>query len=100
MDNWEITLVETEARSKSNQHRIDELAKEHAAIHELALSVRELAVETKSIREDVTAQKLKIEALEQLPSQRWNSMVKTIITTLCSTLVGGIVGAVLALVLK
>lgn len=100
MDENDKILIETEARSKSNQHRIDELAKEHAAIHELALSVRELAVETKSIREDVTAQKLKIEALEQLPSQRWNSMVKTIITTLCSTLVGGIVGAVLALVLK
>lgn len=38
MDNWEITLVETEARSKSNTHRINELAREHEAIHELAIS--------------------------------------------------------------
>jgi ABC-type phosphate/phosphonate transport system permease subunit len=100
MDELNQILIETAERAKSNTHRIDELAKEHAAIHELALSVRELAVETKSIREDVTAQKLKIEALEQLPAQRWNSMVKTLVTSVATTILGGIVGAVLALVLK
>lgn len=100
MDNWEITLVETEARSKSNTHRIDELAKEHAMIHELAVSVKEIAVNTQAIQRELTQQGAKIEALEKIPAQKWNSAVKTVITTLCSTLVGGIIGTVLALVLK
>lgn len=100
MDNWEITLVETEARSKSNTHRIDELAKEHAMIHELAVSVKEIAVNTQAIQRELTQQGAKIEALEKIPAQRWNNMVKTAITCMITTLLGGVIGAVLALVLK
>ena len=99
MENFQL-LIETSERAKSNTHRIDELAKEHAAIHELAIAVKEIAMETKSLREELSSQGSKIEALEQLPAQRWNSAVKTVITTLCSTLVGGIIGAVLAVILK
>ena len=65
MDNWEITLVETEARSKSNTHRINELAREHEAIHELAISVKEIAVNTQAIQRELTQQGAKIEALEK-----------------------------------
>lgn len=100
MDNWEITLVETEARSKSNTHRINELAREHEAIHELAISVKEIAVNTQAIQRELTQQGAKIEALEKIPAQRWNNAVKAVVTAVCSTLIGGIVGAVLALVLK
>ncbi len=100
MDNWEITLVETEARSKSNLHRINELAREHEAIHELAISVKEIAVNTQAIQRELTQQGAKIEALEKLPAQRWHTMVKALVTTCVSTLAGGVIGAVLALILK
>ena len=93
-------LIETSERAKSNTHRIDELAKEHAAIHELAIAVKEIAMETKSLREELSSQGSKIEALEQLPAQRWNSMVKTLVTSVATTILGGIVGAVLAVILK
>lgn len=100
MDELNQILIETAERAKSNTHRIDELAKEHAMIHELAVSVKEIAVNTQAIQRELTQQGAKIEALEKIPAQKWNSAVKTVITTLCSTLVGGIIGAVLALVLK
>ena len=40
MDEMKHLLIETSERAKSNTHRIDELAKEHAMIHELAISVK------------------------------------------------------------
>lgn len=35
---------------------------------------------------------MKIEALEQLPAQRWNSMVKTLVTSVATTILCGIGG--------
>lgn len=93
-------LIETTERAKSNTHRIDTLEKDTKTIYELAKSVERIAINTENMQRQLHEQGSKIEALEQLPAQKWNSAVKTVITTLCSTLVGGIIGAVLALVLK
>ena len=100
MDEMNQLLIETAERAKSNTHRIDELAKEHAMIHELAISVKEIAVNTQAIQRELTQQGAKIEALEKIPAQRWNNAVKAVVTAVCSTLVGGIIGAVLAVILK
>lgn len=93
-------LIETSERAKSNTHRIDSLEQDTKTIYELAKSVEKIAINTENMQRQLQEQGSKIEALEQLPAQRWNSAVKTVITTLCSTLVGGIIGTVLALVLK
>lgn len=93
-------LIETAERAKSNAHRIDGLEQDTKTIYELVKSVEKIAVNTENMQRQLQEQGSKIEALEQLPAQKWNSVVKTVITTLCSTLVGGIIGAVLALVLK
>ena len=45
-------LVETEARSKSNTKRLDSLENKVEDIHNLTLSVREIATEMKMMRED------------------------------------------------
>lgn len=93
-------LIETTERAKSNTHRIDTLEKDTKTIYELAKSVERIAINTENMQRQLQEQGSKIEALEQLPAQKWNSAVKTVITTLCSTLVGGIIGAVLAVILK
>ena len=99
MENFQL-LIETSERSKSNTHRIDSLEHDTKTIYELAKSVEKIAINTENMQRQLQEQGMKIEALEQLPAQRWNSAVKTVITTLCSTLVGTIVGAVMALILK
>lgn len=93
-------MIETSERAKSNTHRIDSLEQDTKTIYELAKSVEKIAINTENMQRQLQEQGSKIEALEQLPAQKWNSAVKTVITTLCSTLVGGITGAVLALILK
>lgn len=100
MENFEQMLFETAERSKSNTHRINELAKEQENIHELAISVREIAINTQTIQRQLTQQGAKIEALERIPVQRWNGLVKAVLATLCTTLLGGVMGAVLTMILK
>ena len=46
----EHRLAEVEQRSKSNTHRIDELAKEQKTLNELATSVAMMTQEQKDIR--------------------------------------------------
>ena len=97
MESWEKNLIETAERAKSNQHRIDELEKNQKAIQDLALSVKEIALNTGAMQTELAAQGKKIEALEKIPAQRWNLLSRSAWTALCSTLVGGVVGALLSL---
>lgn len=93
-------LIETSERAKSNTHRIDSLEQDTKTIYELAKSVEKIAINTENMQRQLQEQGSKIEALEQLPAQKWNSAVKAVVTAVCSTLIGGVIGAVLALVLK
>ena len=47
-------LTEVEQRSKSNTHRINELAQEQKALNELATSVALMTREQKDMREDLS----------------------------------------------
>ena len=40
------------------------------------------------------------EALERIPIQRWNGLVKAVLATICTTILGGVIGAVLTMILK
>lgn len=98
MDNLDRIVIETSERSKSNTHRIEEvrarvekLAEEHEAIHSLAISVEKIAINTTAIQKELTKQGAKIEALERVPADRWNSIIKTIITAIASAIAGGII---------
>lgn len=93
-------LIEASERAKSNTHRIDSLEQDTKTIYELAKSVEKIAINTENMQRQLQEQGSKIEALEQLPAQKWNSMVKTLVTSVATTILGGVVGAVLALVLK
>lgn len=82
----ERRLSEVEQRSKSNTHRIDELAKEQKelakeqkAINELATSVALMTQEQKSIKEDVSEVKKDVKTLTNLPAKRWNNVVEKLI---------------------
>lgn len=79
-------LTETEQRSKSNTHRIDELEQDQKALNKLATSVAVMAQEQQTIRrdvaksgEDIKAVRKSIEALQAAPGQRWEKVVEKII---------------------
>ena len=75
----EHRLAEVEQRSKSNTHRIDELAKEQKALNELATSVAMMTQEQKDIREDISEVKKDVKTLTNLPAKRWNDVIEKIV---------------------
>lgn len=90
-----VKLAEVEQRSKSNTHRINELAEEIDAVNRLATAVEVMATEQKyqteamsNIKQSVTDLDKKVDAIERKPGKRWDGIVDKFI--------GGLVGALAA----
>lgn len=89
-----IKLTAVEHRAESNTRRIDKLEQQTEALTSIATSVELLVAEQRhqteammDIKNDVTALDKKVDAIEQQPAKRWESMV----TNIVSLLVGGII---------
>ena len=85
---FEHRLTAVEDRSKSNQHRIDEMEKRQDNLDELVGTVKVLAVREENVETDVKEIKNDVKSLTSKPGQRWERMIETIITVTVSALVG------------
>lgn len=88
-------LVEIEARSKSNTHRIDKLEELTNTIQSLAITMNNTVNEIKYMREDVTSLDDRIGKIENEPIKRYNKFKDVIITSMLTSLVGLLVGLIL-----
>ena len=84
----ERRLTTVEDRSKSNQHRLDELEKRQDDQEKLISTVAVLASEQKSIQTDVQEIKSDVKNLTNKPGKRWDSLVEKIILTVAAAVVG------------
>lgn len=80
-------LVEAEARSKSNTKRLDNLESKVDDIHNLTLSVREIATEMKMMREDMNKIDKRVMAIEDKPSKKMDLMWGYIVSAILSGLI-------------
>jgi hypothetical protein len=87
----EHRLTEVEDRSKSNQHRLDELEKRQDNLDDLVSTVKVLAVREEAVENDVKEIKADVKSLTSKPGQRWDSLMDKIIWA--------VAGAVLAFIL-
>ena len=92
-----VRLVETEARSKSNTHRIDKMESELDALNKLATAMEVMAkkmeyqAETiKRIEADVNTVGQKVDAIEKKPAKRWDGMVDKFLYGLVGVLAGAL----------
>lgn len=81
-----VKLAETEARSKSNTHRLDKIEEDFDALNKLAAAMEVMANEQKhqseavtEIKTDVTALGQKVDAIEKKPGKRWDNMVREVL---------------------
>ena len=72
----ERRLSETEARSKSNTKRIDELQGQIDAVNRLATAVEVMATKQETLGESVDKLTVKVEALEAEPAKKWRFVVE------------------------
>ena len=68
-------LLRTEARCRSNSHRLDELEGSQKAVTELALSVRVLATEQQNIKEDLGEVKTDVKSLTLKAGRRFEALL-------------------------
>lgn len=70
-----IKQADTDARCRSNTHRIDELAKNQEALVELTTSVRVLATKQATIETSLSEIKTGLQTLKDKPGKRWEAIV-------------------------
>lgn len=93
MDEKELEhrLTETEDRSKSNSHRLDEVERRQDNLDDLVSTVKVLATQEQNLEKDVKEIKSDVKSLTSKSGKRWDSLVDKIIWA--------VAGAVLAFLL-
>lgn len=84
----EKRLTEVEERSKSNQHRLDDLEKRQDNFDDLIGSVRVLADREERVESDVKEIKDDVKTLTSKPAKRWDNVIDKVIMTLVAAVVG------------
>ena len=91
----ERRLTRLEENQDAMGSEIQALQDNQTEIRSLALSVNTLANEVKHLVEDSCKMFSRIDKLEQQPAQRWNDLVKTILTVIASGVAGYFVSSFL-----
>ena len=81
------TLVETEARSKSNTHRIDVLEKNQEALNNMATSLAVIAEQQKNMADKVDSIDADVKDLKKVPADRWEKIIMTALTVFVTAVV-------------
>lgn len=94
-DEMAVRLAEVDQRSKSNTHRLDTMEGQISAVNKLATSVELLVQENKhqteamnSIKTDVQNLSGKVEAIEQKPAKKWESVGEKVLWLLIAAVLG------------
>ena len=85
---FEHRLTEVEERSKSNQHRIEDMEKRQDNLEELTTTVRVLATREENVENTVKEIKEDVKTLTDKPAKRWDGLVDKIILTIAAAIIG------------
>lgn len=84
----EHRITAVEARSKSNTKRLDDHDEKIKENNELIGAIKELAVETKHMREDLNKTIARLDKLENEKSGKWEKFKWLIVTVVVTTIIG------------
>ena len=85
---YEHRLTAVESRCKSNSHRLDTVEAELKENTELIVSIKELALETKHLREDLNETIQRLDKLESKDGYKWSKFKGLIVTGLVTLILG------------
>ena len=98
----EHRLTETEARSKSNTHRLDKLEPIVDEIHTMSNTMVQLVQEVKHTNEavgniDAKVERIdtRVDEMERAPGKEWNNVKRTVLNTLLGAVVGFLIAGLL-----
>ena len=84
----EHRLTVVEDRSKSNQHRIEEIERRQDNLDDLVSTVKVLADREERVEGDVKEIKSDVKALNEKPAKKWDGLVDKIILTVAAAVIG------------
>lgn len=90
----EKRLTEVEARSKSNEHRLDDVEKKQNDLSELVGTVKVLAIKEEAVEKDVKEMKNDVKTLITKPAKRWDNLVSQLITLIVAAIFGFILAKI------
>ena len=85
-------VTENTQRSKSNSHRIDELAGSVEALNKMALALEVLATKQTAMSDIIDKIDSKVTAIEKSPVKTIRALVGYIVAALCSVGAGAFLG--------
>ena len=85
---FEHRLTEIDDRSRSNTKRLDEHDKAIKENSELVIAIKELAIETKYMREELNETVERIDKLENKQGDKWDKFKWLVVTALVSIVLG------------
>lgn len=85
-------IAENTQRSKSNSHRIDELACSVEALNKMALALEVLATKQTAMSDMVDKIEKKVTAIEKSPMKTVRALIGYIVAALCSVGAGAFLG--------
>jgi len=80
-------IIEATDSAKSAHKRIDTMENKVENIYDLTVSVKEIALETKAMREDVNKIETRVDAKEENPKHRYEGILTNIISCIVTAIV-------------
>ena len=85
---FEHRLTETEERSKSNTHRLDDLERRQTDLEKLVATVAVMAERVKNVEGKVDGISADVKTLKGKPAKQWEQLTGQIVTLIVAALVG------------
>ena len=83
-----ITVTRVEERCKSNSHRLDDVEEQIAETVTLVTAIKELAIETKYMREDLNSTITRLNKLENRDSEKWEKFKWLLVAGIVTIILG------------
>ena len=84
---FEHRLTETDARSKSNTKRIDELTKRQDDLDKMVSSVAAIAQKQADMDTDLKEIKKDVKILAEKPAKKWDGLIEKVVSALAGAIV-------------
>lgn len=88
INSLEISLTEVKERSKSNTKRLDEVQAAQKENTEMVIAIKELATETKYMREDLNKTIERLDKLENKDADKWDKFKWLLVAGIITIILG------------
>lgn len=96
----EERIAKLEAITETNTKQIDIVSAKVDNITELTIAVKEIAIEVKNMREEMTKLTSRVDNIEKEPAEDYKEIKKGVVRQVVTFIVGGIISGIAVFLIK